>query len=597
MTVNLSALGGAGQQFFDNNGDPLTGGKLYSYEAGTTTPQVTYTTAAGNVPHSNPIILDAAGRVPGGEIWVTAGQNYKFVLKTSTEITLATWDNITGINGTGIATNALYVQYDPAGTGAVTTNVQAKLRQTVSVKDFGAVGDGVADDTVAIQAALDNSTGRKLLFPKGTYLISSELVIQNITAFSIEGESEATTIKASAVIAGSCLQIFNVSTFTVRNISFDSDFKANYVVTVDTNNAPGLRPSGFSFYNVRFTRGVIAGLRLATSIVNNYQVDGGSFHNCRFFSSKKNILVQSSNALIHSFYNCLFAGFSVGQTDYNIYVDNGGVLIYSGIFVGADQYDLYQGAGSYLTIYGMYSESNRILESAFISVFDRPTVLNNIVHNVLTASGDAVFFNNGGFVSIADSYFGGNVNLQNVNTKSVISNVIFGGTGSLIGVTAALTKTVVITPTILDFNNGQFYKEATGFIGIGTKTPLMPMHFALSGGNPIRGGLDGNTNTFIIRNNVYFDTVNARTQPLATGFQTQIAMQNLDGSLRFSTSPTSVALGDAATLREVFNLKATGAARFIPMSTPATAQAGDVYYDSGTNKLRCYDGSTWNDLF
>jgi hypothetical protein len=36
---------------------------------------------------------------------------------------------------------------------------------------------------------------------------------------------------------------------------------------------------------------------------------------------------------------------------------------------------------------------------------------------------------------------------------------------------------------------------------------------------------------------------------------------------------------------------------YVPMSTPATANAGDVYYDSSTNKLRCYNGTTWNDLF
>lgn len=96
MAVYLSPIGGAAAQFFDNNGDPLSGGKLYSYEAGTTTPQVTYTTNAGNVARTNPVVLDSAGRVPsGGEIWITS-QAYKFVLHTSADVLIATYDNIVG---------------------------------------------------------------------------------------------------------------------------------------------------------------------------------------------------------------------------------------------------------------------------------------------------------------------------------------------------------------------------------------------------------------------------------------------------------------------------------------------------------------------
>ena len=98
MAVFLSPVGGAGAQFFDNNGNPLTGGKLYTYAAGTTTPQTTYTTSTGNVAHTNPIILDAAGRVSGSsEIWLSDNTSYKFVLKTTDDITLGTWDNISGI--------------------------------------------------------------------------------------------------------------------------------------------------------------------------------------------------------------------------------------------------------------------------------------------------------------------------------------------------------------------------------------------------------------------------------------------------------------------------------------------------------------------
>lgn len=99
MSVSLSPIAGAGWQFFDNNGVPLSGGKLYTYQAGTTTPESTYTTLSGGTAHTNPIVLDSAGRVSGsGEVWLTDGQSYKFILKTSTDVQLWSVDNISGIN-------------------------------------------------------------------------------------------------------------------------------------------------------------------------------------------------------------------------------------------------------------------------------------------------------------------------------------------------------------------------------------------------------------------------------------------------------------------------------------------------------------------
>ncbi|WJZ48168.1 pectate lyase superfamily protein [Phage DSL-LC05] len=96
--VSLSPVAGAGWQFFDNNGNPLSGGKLFTYAAGTTTNQATYTSSSGNTAHTNPIVLDSAGRVSGGEVWLTNGQRYKFVLKTSAEVQLWSADNVSGIN-------------------------------------------------------------------------------------------------------------------------------------------------------------------------------------------------------------------------------------------------------------------------------------------------------------------------------------------------------------------------------------------------------------------------------------------------------------------------------------------------------------------
>jgi hypothetical protein len=262
MSVTPSPIGGFAAQFFDNNGVILSGGKIFTYAAGTTTPQATYTSASGATPHANPIILDSAGRVPGGEIWLTDGLVYKFVIETATGILLGTYDNITGVNSnfvnytvqeevitatagqtvfnlstinytpgtnsltvyidgvnqyvgdsyletdsntvtftsgvhvggevkfttaiqtTSGAVNASIVAYDPPFTGAVSTNVENKLAQTVSVKDFGAVGNGVANDTAAINAAL--SASDSVFFPLGTYLTTGS---HNITGKTLYGVS------------------------------------------------------------------------------------------------------------------------------------------------------------------------------------------------------------------------------------------------------------------------------------------------------------------------------------------------------------------------------------------------------------------------
>ena len=65
-------------------------------------------------------------------------------------------------------TDSSLTLYTPAGTGAVQTTVQTKLRESVSVKDFGAVGDGVTDDTAAIQAAIDYVIKGTIIFPDST---------------------------------------------------------------------------------------------------------------------------------------------------------------------------------------------------------------------------------------------------------------------------------------------------------------------------------------------------------------------------------------------------------------------------------------------
>jgi len=91
-SVLLSPVGN-GQQFFDNNGLPLSGGLIYQYQAGSSTLLTTYTTNNGTVANANPIVLDASGRC-SNEIWMQTGYSYKLVIQTSSGSTLQTLDNL-----------------------------------------------------------------------------------------------------------------------------------------------------------------------------------------------------------------------------------------------------------------------------------------------------------------------------------------------------------------------------------------------------------------------------------------------------------------------------------------------------------------------
>ena len=336
MSVTPSPIGGFAAQFFDNNGVILSGGKIYTYAAGTTTPQATYTSASGVTPHANPIILDSAGRVPGGEIWLTDGLVYKFVIETATSILLGTYDNITGVNSNFVnytvqeevitatagqtvfnlstinytpgtnsltvyidgvnqyvgdsyletdsdtvtftaglhvgaevkfttaiqtttgAVNADIVAYDPPFTGGVATTVEDKLEQYVSVKDFGAVGDGVVDDTAAIQAAI--ASGKPIYFPKPSvaYTTSQTITITTPTFLYADPETRVKLTAAdSAVIE---IDYTNGGPFFDHTGSIE-----NFVLDGNGNAVDGLSLKAVisaNFPNIRVTNVTGAGLHM-----------------------------------------------------------------------------------------------------------------------------------------------------------------------------------------------------------------------------------------------------------------------------------------------------------------------------------------------
>jgi hypothetical protein len=146
--MNLSPL--PIQKFFDNNGQPLAGGLLFTYATGTSNKVTSYVDSTGLVPNTNPIVLDSRGEC---RLWIDDQQAYRYVLAPA--------------NDTDPPTNPIWT----------VDNISAAPRPNLDIRNFGAVGNGITDDTAAIQAALNNAaaTGDAVIIPRGVYRVSGTL--------------------------------------------------------------------------------------------------------------------------------------------------------------------------------------------------------------------------------------------------------------------------------------------------------------------------------------------------------------------------------------------------------------------------------------
>ena len=222
------------------------------------------------------------------------------------------------------AANAVYV---PAGTGAVDSTVQGKLRDTVSVKDFGAVGDGVTDDTAAIQAAINYAAGRPILLTQGTYKITSSLEydttgLGNASGLKLYGEGKY----KSLIDNRSGTDAIYCSSGTASEFQYEvelSDF--SIINTTASANTIGITLSG-----VRQSK--IKSVRVADQASHGLFINGANSDN----TACSQITIEdsdfSSNGGWGAIANCDVGGINSTISFKNVrFIDNtlGGVAAYS----------------------------------------------------------------------------------------------------------------------------------------------------------------------------------------------------------------------------------------------------------------------------
>ena len=613
-TVALSPVFN-GQQFFDNTGKPLAGGKIFTYQAGSTSVlRSTFTTSVGNVQNTNPIILNSSGRAVN-EIWLdvlatynlvltdssgttvieaindvaaikpgglnlpasirenlfiaTAGQTVfglstsfavgtnmvsvfrngarlyntrDYVETSATVITLnvptEAGDEILISEGTLITTtgvNSSEVGYAPAGTSAVATNVQTKLREYVSVKDFGAVGDGVANDTAAVQSAMNYGAIIKSN-PNDKFLCQSPITITNksidiqggefiftsnsgfnytsndiTTKFSMSdvtvlasGLLTGAAITAAWSISGATYQSCEFTNVRVSSINPSSTWASGIHITNGHNNLlTNIQINNRAPITYMTTGILVDGAGVSTTIVDSYleNVDNGIvFRNGTYNSKVQNTQVHYSNTCINFDYSIAQYGAILSVEDCILYPIAFGIkatnVIALSVLNNFFQKDL---AGTWVGV--------QLDQGAGIEIFESIISNNQFGNNLGTAPWTGINVVAGRTITITENIFdsssGTCINMPTGVTENIVKNNTNAQANTFIGNVSPTNK-------ISDNFNIPTYQSsnATGTDAQTTTTPNVKNYLGNATGGYIEISNSGGAASITgLYNGVYWQVV------------------------------------------------------------------------------------------
>ena len=199
----------------DSSGNPASGWKIYAYVAGSSTPQNTYTTSAGSVAQSNPIVLNSLGFPTTGQIWLTAGQSYKLTLTDASDVVQKTEDNIEGVNDTSVT-------IDQWVTSGLTPTY-------VSATSFTLVGDQTSEFQVGRRLKTTNSGGTVYC----TITVSAYTTLTTVTVVNDSGTLDSglsavsygllTTTNPSTPLMTDAYPIVSGSSDKTKKLRFEVD--------------------------------------------------------------------------------------------------------------------------------------------------------------------------------------------------------------------------------------------------------------------------------------------------------------------------------------------------------------------------------------
>lgn len=308
--------------FQDRDGQPLENGYIFLGVANLnpqTNPVIAYFDDALTIPAAQPLrtingYISNAGTP--AQVYVDA-VNFSILVQDSKGTMVYNFPD-----GTGISPDACGVTYNPPFTGAVPYPVCEKLEQTVSVQDFGAVGDGVADDTAAINLALAGSN--HVLIPQGTYAINGSITVPANATLVIQGTIKPFVNPATPIsflnVTGSNVNII----FEGGKIDGISTFFSNFQNGIYASGGLTTRLSNINVFNGNFRNIGIdnGGTAINYDGISNGKISGNLIENCGQIS---NLIFAGSGIYMQFCTSMLINGNTINRTGSSGITNSGGV--------------------------------------------------------------------------------------------------------------------------------------------------------------------------------------------------------------------------------------------------------------------------------